>query len=425
MIFLEKGFYDKDPLIYADDPSLSTDDHIITEDTSLPATYALRDQLYPRVEEVLSTNVGNSKYRDIVARFIDKNNEKLHTAGPMYMIPFTDRDKGEFYNLFHVTEKEINDVTTQVRKNIGVDSEFRYIKNNPCLFLLYCCIRYYTLKKDNMGLKISVAMYALAVYPSVFDKYYKYGVSNPGVMDYTMDNLTKKFIFKQQGNLFNTLTYSAQHSYATLRLSIEDGSDKEAIRWIQRIRNDQNSMMKKVRDQYEKNRLKGNQITSSLEMNKEGELIDTYTNNTSEVELVTRAVALPLITNGINMQHAQAAGNIGHVSVVDMRFYISKILTSENAESIEKFIQSIVFIWIYDEKHTRSQINTSEFFVWGGKLFQRTNSNDPNVSTIKQTLTNWTDMVGITQKFTREATRINYKKAIFFYFIISIQYYNH
>ena len=268
-------------------------------------------------------------------------------------------------------------------------------------------------------------MYALAVYPSIFHKYYKYGVSNPGAMEYTMDNLTNKFTFKRAGNLLNTLVMSITNSFKSLHESIIIGSDKECLRWVQRIRSDQNSMMKKVRDQYEKNRLAGNQINSSLEMNSEGELIDTYTNNTSEVELVTRKVALPAIMNGVNLKYAQAAGNIGHVSVVDMRFYLSQILVNENADSVTNFIQAILFIWLYDEHHTKAEINGSAFLIWAGKLFQRTNSNDPNIVLIKSTLQQWSDMVGITQKFTREATRINYKKALFFYFIFIIQYYNH
>ena len=432
MVFIEKGLdpYEHIPMpileneMDLDDPDFFLEDG--EEDVSkLAETYFIADRLYPKVEEVLSTNIGRSKFKDISAKFIDRNSEKLHTAGPMYMIAFTDRDKANYYSLFNTNEKEIDEITMEVRKSLGIKSEFRYIKQNPCLFLLYCCLRYFTIHKDNEGAKIALAMYALAVYPSIFHKYYKYGVSNPGAMEYTMDNLTNKFNFKRAGNLLNTLVMSITNSFKSLHESIIIGSDKECLRWVQRIRSDQNSMMKKVRDQYEKNRLAGNQINSSLEMNSEGELIDTYTNNTSEVELVTRKVALPAIMNGVNLKYAQAAGNIGHVSVVDMRFYLSQILVNENADSVTNFIQAILFIWLYDEHHTKAEINGSAFLIWAGKLFQRTNSNDPNIVLIKSTLQQWSDMVGITQKFTREATRINYKKALFFYFIFIIQYYNH
>ena len=60
----------------------------------------------------------------------------------------------------------------------------------------------------------------------------------------------------------------------------------------------------------------------------------------------------------------------------------------------------------------------------GGGFFCA-NSNDKNILTIKNTLNTWGDITGLNQKFTREASRINYKKAIFYYFILSIQYYNH
>jgi hypothetical protein len=115
---------------------------------------------------------------------------------------------------------------------------------------------------------------------------------------------------------------------------------------------------------------------------------------------------------------------MAQISVAEVRFYLSKIVVENEAQTIEKFIESILFVWLYDEKKTRKEINTSEFLIWASKLFRKTNSNDANISRIKDTLNEWGDMSGLHKKFTREASRINYKRAIFFYFILAIQYYN-
>ena len=69
-------------------------------------------------------------------------------------------------------------------------------------------------------------------------------------------------------------------------------------------------------------------------------------------------------------------------------------------------------------------INSSYFLTWSAELFRKTNSNDANIARIKTILDQWAESSGVHAKFKREASRINYKKAIFFYFILSIQAYN-
>lgn len=421
---IQEPIKSKDELIYAE--SLYKEDPKDLTEIFLEAsgdTYIIRDNLYTLVHTVLSNAQMDRAFKNLVGKYIDRNNDKLKTPGPLYMIPFTDKDKAEFLNIFGLTEKDIVDYVVQITKSIST-SDFKYLKNNPIFWLFFCCIRYYTLKKDERGVNTSLAIYALSVYPSIFHKYFKFEVSSPGAMAYTIDNLTNKFIIKQQSHLFGALTYSIQSSYTFLKKAIIDGSDKEAIRFIQRIRNDQNSLIKKISDQYYKNQAAGRTISNALDTGENGEIIDSYANDTSQVEMVTRSITLPLIENGVNLSFAEACAKMSQISISEVRFYLSKIIVNDEFETIEKFIEAILFIWLYEEKKTRKEINSSEFLIWSSQLFRKTNSNNDNISTVKNTLNRWGDMSGLHAKFSREASRINYKKAFFFYFILSIQYFN-
>jgi hypothetical protein len=423
MILIERALRRQDELIYVDpseNPSKSEMD-IFLESSS--DTYIVRDALYTRIATVLNNEHMDRKFKQLVGDFIDKNNTKLRTPGPQYMIAFGDRDKKGFYDVLGFTEEEIIDVVVKVTSNLN-SSNFHYLRKNPILWILYYCIRYYTLKKDSKGLNTALAIYALAVYPALFDGYFQYEVSDPGCMAYTMDNLTQKFIFKQQGHLFGALTFSIQQSYKFLKTGVVDGSDMEAIRFIQRIRNDQNSLLKKIAKQYYANKAKGLTIGTALDTGETGEIIDSYVNDTSQVETVVRTISLPIITNGINLTYVEACAKMAQISVSEVRFYLSKIVTNDQSNEIEKFIESILFLWLYDEKRTKKEINTSEFLIWSSQLFRKTNSNNANIARIKDTLNTWGDISGLHKKFAREASRVNYKKALFFYFILCIQYYN-
>ena len=57
-------------------------------------------------------------------------------------------------------------------------------------------------------------------------------------------------------------------------------------------------------------------------------------------------------------------------------------------------------------------------------LFKKTNSTDSNISNIKKMLDKWGTDSGLYGKFSRVATRIDYTKGIYLFFILCIQKYS-
>ena len=165
-------------------------------------TYFTVSEIYPKVEATLSTPNGDIQFKKLVGSYMDRNSEKLHTSGPVYLIPFGDKDKAEYFKLFSTSASEIRTVVDKIIKaNTGSKSDFKLLRGNPIFWLFYCCIRYYHLHNDEKGLNVALAIYALSVYPSIFSRLFKYG-ANEAVMQYTMDHLSEKFIMKQQGHVF-------------------------------------------------------------------------------------------------------------------------------------------------------------------------------------------------------------------------------
>lgn len=429
MVFLERSLREKEETIYEyTTTEIKQTDEFDNECAELfeasSDSHIMIEKLYPKIDSVLSTPAGDRKFKQLIGAYMDRNNEKLHTPGPLYLIPFGDNDKEEFFNLFKITSKEVVGYTNEVLKQIDSKSEFKLLRGNPIFWVFYCCIRYYTIKKDQKGLNTALAIYALSVYPSIFSTFFKHG-ADEGVMQYTIDNLTDQFIIKRTGHIFGALFMSITNSYAFLKPYMLDASDKEIIRFIQRIRNDQKSMIKKICDKYMQNHAKGLRVASTKDSNSDIPIDDEAQNKSSTVEFVARKVSLPLLTDGVNMMRASNCAQISGVSISDCRFYMSRIITDEHNQDIQDFIESILFLYLYDQNKTKEDINSSHFLVWGEELFRKTNSNNANIKRIKDTLDKWAEESGVHEKFKREASRISYKKAIFFYFIFSIQAYNH
>ena len=128
--------------------------NLFLEVTNEVNTYIMKEKLYPKIESVLSTSIGDRRFKQYVGNYIDRNNQKLHTSGPVYLIPFGDKDKADFFNLFKVTPKEIRALVDEVIKTLGSKSEFMLLRGNPIFWVFYLCIRYYTLVKDKKGLNL-------------------------------------------------------------------------------------------------------------------------------------------------------------------------------------------------------------------------------------------------------------------------------
>lgn len=386
-------------------------------------TFIIRDELYPVIEKTLSRHDGDVKFKRLVGKFIDKNSTKLFTCGPVYMIPFGDIDKSVFLSIFNLTEKGVKDIVKRVIKTLKTNSDFKLLNNNPIFWVFYCCIRYYSIKNDKQGLKSALSIYALSVYPSVFSKFFPYGVNEP-VMQFTMDGLTDKYLMKKAKHLFGGLSLSIENSYNFLKASIKEGSDTEVIRWIQRIRNDQKSMIYNISYAYMKNYNKGNKVVLNKDANEEIQLDVDAENNTTIVEVLTQHVTGQIFISGVDIKRVSMAKSLSNVSTADLRFYLSKILIDKNTKDVERFVQSILFLYLYQNHKNKNDINSSQFLSWAAELFRKTNSNDPNIANIKNILERWANESGIYTKFKRVATRNDYKKGIFWFFVFSIQYFN-
>lgn len=387
-------------------------------------TTILKDLIYPIVEKAFTTQANVRKYKMLISQFFEKNTPKLTTPGPQYLIVFGDADKDEFYKLFGITKEEIVFAMKNVIKSAGSSAEFKYLTNNPFLSFLYYIIRYFTLHHDDKALNATLGLFSIDVYWSIFTKYFPNGVIEP-VMNYTIDNLTDKFIIKKAGTIFGALTESAKHSYEFHKSKIRTGNDPDCIAFLQRIRNDQNSMFRTLSGIYYDNHKKGNAITTrNDDYDPENPILDDITSASTEVQATVNRVCMPMIANGVDISLAEAAATIGNVSVTNLRIYLMKIFVNERLDEITQIVESILFLYINGEHKSSRDIRSAHFLYWTNALFKKTNSKDGNIVRINTILNRWGEETGIYKAFKSEGSKINYKRSIFTYIAMCIQKYN-
>ena len=387
------------------------------------ATTIVKTYLEPFVTNTLNDPIKDKKFKKLISDFINRNMTELNKSGPINLIAVTDIDKDNFFNLFGINKKELISTIASATSKINDKANWKLIQQNPLFSLLYMTIRHYIIKKDDNGIKAAITMYALASYPSVFSLFFKHGAKED-VMAYTIDNLTEKFTIKKEGTIFKTLISSITGSFTFLKKEFIGADDVEIVRWVTRIRNDQKSLIKKIANLYYENDKKGLRILTQTENFGDGNMIQDTLNNTGIVENTTRKVAQAMIINGVDMVRASAAAKFAQISMSDLRMYLTKMVTDKKVDEISKFIESVLFTFLYIDNYQAHQINDKVFLSFALNLFRRTNSKDNNIVTIRTLLDKWSDDLGIHDRFKRIASQINYKKGLFMYIILCIQYYN-
>ena len=401
-----------------------------TETTVDANKYFFRDNIGIRVDKVLSNPTNIRIFNKFVNDYVNRNIEKLTKSGPCDMIAFTDRDHKALFDIFgfdyeidtrpRVTSP--NEITTFIKEFSKEEHiKLTFFETNPSQVLLYFVIRYFTVHRDEKSLNTALSIYALCVYPLMFHKYFPNGVLEP-FMKYTIDNLTDKFIIKKSKHLFGALVYSIGNSYKFHEKNFPKGNDAHMIAWVERIRNDQNSLFKKIANEYMKNWQEGKAARQTNEIyDGDAPIVDEVENATTVVQNIVQKVLLPIVESGVDILRAEAAAKMSQVSVSDCRFFLTLIITDKNVDNIQSLVESILFLYIYEDKRTERDIRSEYFLAWAKSLFKKTNSKNANINNINRILDLWSAESGIDKKFARPGSRINYKKAIFFYIILCIQ----
>jgi len=100
------------------------------------------------------------------------------------------------------------------------------------------------------------------------------------------------------------------------------------------------------------------------------------------------------------------------------------MVSNENINDIKLIIESILFLYMFDNKNKLEDINSDKFLLHCLDIYKRSNTTDENIIKIKKILDSWLDELGTYKKTQRLATINNFRRAIYTFFVMSIQYAN-
>lgn len=382
------------------------------------AEKVLVTELYPFVEKCFSNTKNVKELESIIGRFIDKNSDQLSAIGPTKIILFTDRETDVIYKMVGVTP----DIARKIKNKSKDIKSSGQVLSNPFYVLMAMIVRFFAIKKNETMVRNSVFYLGVSMYPSVFYKYYKYE-PNENIMNYTINNLSNKFKIKQTGNLFKSLDETYYGAYDLHKDGLIKGNDSDIVQFILALKTRVNSFMKKIAVEFYKNQKDGKYLNTEFESNDD----DNFHEADSSMYAINRIVdkvALKLVVDGVPIKLVKAAAQNNQVSVNELRNYTTTMITNEKINDIKSIIESILVLFLFDNKNRIEDINSNRFLLYCLDIYKRSNTTDENIVKIKKILDGWLTELGTYKKTQRLATINNFRRALYTFFVMSIQYAN-
>lgn len=381
------------------------------------ATKIITTELYPIVERSLQKKENVDKLKKAIEEYLDRNHDKLTTLGPTEKILFSESDKQALYDAVGLEPQQIKNATKKA-KNVG----WLINGTHPFNSAAALAIRYFKITKNKNMAKLTMIYLTLSLYPSIHYKYFKYS-PNEKIMNYTINNLSNKYKIKKTGVLLTALVETAEGSDENYQDELIRGTDVDLNNYVSGIHTRVNMMIRKISNEFYENKDKELYINIEHESMEEDNYREAES-NIYAIEKLSNGVVLKLIVNGPNMKLVNASAKLCKVSVSELRNYTTTMITSENKEEIKQIVESILFLYLFDDKNRLQEINSDKFLMYCMDIYKKSNTTDENIIRIKTILDSWLERLGTYKKTQRLNTINDFRRALYIFFVVSIQYSN-
>lgn len=381
-------------------------------------TSVIKDDLYDIVAKSLSDKSNDLKFQQNIDRYMAANLPSYASPGPSIRPYFQQTDVASLIQVTGLTPELIKETLGKIK---GTNADWKNA-NTPFNIAIVLAIRYYTLQKNedriNQGLLYMIAH----IYAFMYFKYFKHR-PNEAAMAYTIANMSYRFKLKKFGTLLGALVDITRICYDTHKDRIIRGNDIDNVKFINDVTTRINSFIKTIRDEFGTNIKNKNYLQS--EHDEIGE--DVYYEADSDVYAIDRIVnkiLTTLVVNGPDRSIINLAASNSQVSKNNMQTYTMVLISEQNREDIRQMLESLILLYLTnnpDSKASLRDIGSNKFFLYCLRVYRQSNTSDKNIIQIKKILDKWIDDLGIAQQIGTPTGIGNYRKAIFTFFVFTIE----
>jgi len=274
-------------------------------------------------------------------------------------------------------------------------------------------------KKRERELQMTLMYLTLSFYSSIQYKYFRYE-PNENVMQYTINQLSNKYDIKKYGTMFKLLFETTLGNHQKYASELESGDDLGLRTYLSALRTRINSKIKNIADEFEKVRKLGLYLNTEQE-NQEEEGFHETDNLSFQVNKVADKATQRILTGGIDAKILNICAENSGVSSGAVKTALYNIMDKKNHE-IREFVVLILQMYLVDGHNDMDTIKSKKFVVECIGAYSKSNTVNKTILRMKKILDKWLiDCSDRYVKTERIATKSNFRRAIFMYFMFMIQ----
>lgn len=370
-------------------------------------TFELKNSLIiPNEAKILKAK---NKIVNVVKSYMGKTAAKFGARYPLDKIPFLRSDMDILFTACGINKDVVYKASDSVTAN-GIDSKNHliqepfnlmcviiahvYLKNDPKLIQAINDIakgKYIPEQTKYASVVYLIILYlGMHFYSALFIKYWKYG-ANEAVMDYTVENMSNKFIIRKCQNLLEFIQYHTETNIENMMDRLLRASDVDLIYFYSNLNNRMSHAMRTIANNYYDNKEKQNYISNedTSRVNDEGKFfVGDTTSVSADIESTTRRILSRFFSEDvINERIANAACVKTKFSKVKFMIILQRIKeNTKNDVLIKSIFTNIITYYLAVLKGSTKNIKSNSFIVDMYKVYSISNTNDKLVLAIKQEL---------------------------------------
>lgn len=382
----------------------------------------LKNALFKTIVDNISIDKNKKELFKYIADFRNKYISILSSPMITKIIPFNHmgEDANVVYRCCGLTVPQIEEPIEKAKVAVKLDAAGKNI--TPFNVVMIMLISHFY--NDKPRLNSLLLYYACGMYYLLYTGMFKKFAPDPDCMQYTIDNLSNKFMLKKEGSLekamVTTLANGVDH-YKTILKNLSDYDICNTL--IPGLRTRVASMLQSIAGEYFANYEKGNKIFEQKEYNAEGEYIIDRESDIARIQRAASAATIEFYSHPINLNVIRTVAKMHtDASANEIRACIEYIHNDADSKSVQRFYECIFSAFFNDNPTaTAEDIHGMKFLASANSIYKKGNSKDMNIVTIKSISHDWlTKGSAVYARSNRVATMNTYRKCIFLYFVMVV-----
>lgn len=348
--------------------------------------FTLVNRLYKDIEEAFKNKNNINQLVRYISHYADKNSDLLSSTDLSSRLIFSETDKNIIYTVTGIKQTE---VSAAIKDSPVIKSTWK-IATNPFYMLSILIMRYFTLNKMESYADAMTVYMSYLIYTTSHKGSFKF-TPNKQIMDYTINNLSNRFLIKQvgtiQGMIENTVVPPMHDRYAK---ELANGSDENLKDIISALETRVSSVIKNIAKEFYENHKSGNYINHEDEDLSE-ENYHLSDNISFKIDRVVSLVTQSIISEGFDQQKCmKRAINLNSGASIKKLEPMLRTIIEEDMDNIAPFISDILTLFIYKGVHSNSieDIKTMKFISESLQIY-KSNSQDEITARVKERLMHW------------------------------------